>query len=219
MAQLLCPFVDDTVAEATAIAENLRRNGFPFPIQPVMPDTTTDKTLAFMLAAKPRVAIVDYFMTARPRVKTEQLAVQLIRKGIPTVLVTKDRGIVDEGPRVIQRISIPVYHKRSLISSGSNSIGAFIESLGITGEPVQAPDTESFARLSTLQDRRLLGTLTRDEGAELELLMARVRLAEREEVGRLEAAGLQNDTDFSKLLETLQGVRKNIDDELKRHKK
>ena len=209
----LCPFVDDTVEEASAIAAQLRGNGFPFEIQPVMPDMTTDKTLQFIKAAKPKAAIVDYVLFGRPHVKTDQLAMQLIRAGVPAVLVTKDRDIADEGERQIQGVTVPIYFKRALKDAAT--FARFCESLhaGVAAPIVPGPD--EFARLSALQDKAFLGALAPEEATEAELLMARLRLVEREELGHLEAAQVGIDKSFSALLENMKRLREDIDKELR----
>ena len=212
----LCPFVDDVVKEAEAIAYQLRQQGFPYEIQPAMPDITNDKTLHFIMATRPKAVILDFYMSARPHVKSDRLAAQLIHSGIPTVLVTKDRSISDEGSRTIRGISVPIYSKRSLISDHS-TLARFTASLGILQSPPVASTSEDFGmRLSKLQDKAFIKALSSKEKKELKLLMARLQLIEREEVGQVEAAQGNIDANFSKLLETIKSLREEIDRELNR---
>ena len=126
----LCPFVDDVLDEAAALANQLRRQGVPFAICPVMPRSTTLETYRLITAASPKAVMIDYYLNARPGTKCEDLASRLLHRRIPTVVVTKDRNVVDNGPNSVTAGKvIPVYLKHQLIND-SSYVAQLVSNLG-----------------------------------------------------------------------------------------
>ena len=114
--QNFCPLIDDVPDEAMAMSQELVRRGFPFAVRPVLPAQTTKETFERVKKAYPSAAIIDFCLLERPRIDVQSLGARLARQNIPTVFVTKDRNIVDEGPRIVSGLNIPVYHKQRLIA-------------------------------------------------------------------------------------------------------
>jgi hypothetical protein len=200
--QNFCPLIDDVPDEAAAISKQLRDQGFPFVIRPVVPARTTTETYERIKRAYPSAAIIDYCLLDRPRINVEILGARLVRQNIPTVFVTKDRNVVDEGPRVVGDLNIPVFLKQQLIVD-RNYFGQCIRQLGWRAQGQPHPDVNFRERLAELQDRKLLRALTRSERDELRVLMARAELEEEEEADRIKKSesGLRAEVeDIAKLI-------------------
>lgn len=210
--QQFCPFVDDILDEANAVAGQLKRKGFPFLLKPVLPARTTNETYALLTNAHPTAAMLDFCLLEKPKVNVPELAVRLHRHNIPTVLVTKDRSIVDEGDKRARGLTIPIYLKQRLIADDAY-LQSCINRLGGAPNPNPPPNDNLIARLSELQDKELLRGLTTAEKAELKTLLARLRLEEREEleaVGKSEAVLKR---DFGSLISEIRAITR----ELRKH--
>src|ERR1017187_7492741 len=128
----LCPLVDDVADEARSLANHLGRYGVPFNVSPVMPARTTNETYRLITAAKPTAALVDFYLTARPNTKSEELACRLLNHGIHTAIVTKDRNVADRVSIPCRGIVIPVFWKQRLIND-ANYVAQLVQNLG--GQP------------------------------------------------------------------------------------
>jgi hypothetical protein len=184
--QTFCSFVDDVPAEASAIIDQLRQRGFPVDLHPVFPAPTTIATYTQITKARPAAAIIDFRLLARPRVEVERLGAKLISHRIPTVFVTKDRNVVDEGPRDVGGIHIPVFHKQKLITEHIY-LRDCIKQLGLQPTPQRSPLVYK-ERLAQLEEKDLLRKLKANERNELEALRALAKLDETAEAERIQTA-------------------------------
>jgi hypothetical protein len=182
--QNFCPLIDDVPDEAMAMSQQLRERGFPFAIRPIVPAQTTTATYERVRKACPSAAIIDFCLQDRPRIDVESLGARLVKQKIPTVFVTKDRNIVDDGPRIVSGLNIPVFHKQRLIGD-QNYFMECIHQLGWDAPAQVAPQPHFRERLAELEDKQLLKSLTRPEREELRILIARTELEEEEEADRV----------------------------------
>lgn len=203
----LCPLVDDVVDEAQSLANLLRRYGFPFEVSPVMPARTTQETYRLITAAKPCAAMVDFYLSARPSTKSEELACKLLHHGVRTVVVTKDRNVADRVSIPRRGLVIPVYWKQRLINDQAY-VAQMVQSLG--GQAVAAEQVDYTEKLYTLQEKAMRGTISKEEKEELRTLLARLRLDETEEAARIEAA----QTSVQQSVDSLIGLVRNVTTEL-----
>ena len=203
----LCPLVDDVVDEARSLANQLCRYGVPFEVSPMMPARTTQETYRLITAAKPRAAMVDFYLLARPNTKSDELAYRLLNHGVRTVVVTKDRNVADRTPIPCRGLVIPVYWKQRLISDQAY-VAQMVQSLG--GQAVAANEVDYTEKLYTLQEKTMRGTISKEEKEELRTLLARLRLAETEEAARIEAA----QTGVQESVDSLIGLVRNVTTEL-----
>ena len=210
----LCPFVDDSTDEAIALANHLQRNGVPFLIRPVAPAKTTLETYRLVTAARPSAVIVDYYLTAQVRTHSEDLACRFLDRGLPAVILTKDRDVADQGTVQCKGHRVPVYFKHQLISGGPH-VGKLIADLG--GQSLQQQPFDDSDRLYELQEKELNRSLTQQEKAELKILLSRVRLAETEEAVRIENAQIGVQKGVEDLIQLIRGVTTDLDKELTRH--
>lgn len=208
----LCPLVDDVVDEARSLANQLCRYGMPFDVSPVMPARTTKETYRLVTAAKPRAAMVDFYLTARPSTKSVELACKLLNDGVRTVVVTKDRNVADRVSIRHRGLVIPVYWKQRLVNDQAY-VAQLVQSLG--GQAVASEDVDYTERLHALQEKSMRGTTSRKEKEELRTLLARLRLEETEEAARIEAAqtGVQQSVDS--LLGLVRSVTTELNKELR----
>jgi hypothetical protein len=204
-----CPLVDDILDEANAVTGQLKSKGFPFLLTPVLPARTTNETYTLLSNARPAAAMLDFRLLEKPKVNVQELAFKLLRHHIPTVFVTKDRNIVDEGDRRVHGVRIPVYHKQRLISDGAY-LQSCIAHLG--GAPTQTVPTagDLDARISDLQDKAFLRGLTAAEKAELRTLLARLRLEEREELEAVEKSEVALKHNFNSLISEIRGITRDL---------
>jgi len=208
----LCAFVDDSVDEANALANQLKRKGVPFDIRPVYPARTTSLTYYLITNAKPCAAMVDYCLTASPGTKSEDLARRLLDHGLPTVIVTKDRDIADRGNIRCNGQVIPVYSKQRLIGDTAY-VAQFIQSLG--GSSKHAEETDYTERLHVLQERAFRSVLSQRERGELRTLTARLELEESVEAARIEKAQSSMKQNVDSLIETIRELTADLNNELK----
>jgi hypothetical protein len=210
----LCPLVDDVVDEARSLANQLCRYGMPFDVSPVMPARTTQETYRLITAAKPRAAMVDFYLTARPSTKSVELAYKLLNDGVRTVVVTKDRNVADRVSIPHRGLVIPVYWKHRLINDRAY-VAQLVQNLGGQAEAVAADEVDYTEILYTLQEKAMRGTISKEEKEELRTLLARLRLEETEEAARIEAAqtGVQESVDS--LIGLVRNVTTELNNELK----
>jgi hypothetical protein len=164
------------------------------------------------MGAKPSAAMIDYSLTARPGTKSEDLACQLVNHGIPTVLITKDRDVVDRVRIICHGNTIPIYFKRRLISD-SDYVQQLIQNLG--GSPSAEEEIHFTERLHLLQEKELQKTLSRTERRELRTLLARLRLEETEEASRIELAQSRIEQDVDSLIAVIRELTNQLTNELK----
>ena len=181
----LCAFVDDSVDEANALANQLRKNGVPFDICTVRPAGTTTMTYRLITAAKPRAALVDYCLTSSPGTNSEDLAFRLLVHGVPTVVVTKDRDVADRVTISRAGRVVSVFFKHRLVNDTAY-VAQLVQNLG--GQMVIEQETDYAERLQLLQEKALHSSLSMRERNELNTLLARLRLEETEEAARIEKA-------------------------------
>jgi hypothetical protein len=211
----LCPFLDDRIDEAQEICRELKQNSFPLDIRPIFPASSTRETFNIITSAKPSAAMIDYRLNGEPRVKSEDLAFRLVKAGIPTVIVTMDRDIADAGNLLIRNELIPVFWKRSLISDIAY-MNTCIQKLGVAVPVTTVPLTSEeldYDRLSVLQDKSLLGRLTADEKRELDLYLARLRLDDLKEIGKIKKTELKVDDEFNKLISSIKQLTDDLNNE------
>jgi hypothetical protein len=208
----LCPLVDDVLDEADSLAKQLCRQGVPFEVRPVMPAPTTRETYRLIASAKPFAAMVDYYLTARPGTKSIELARQLLDHGVHTVVVTKDRNIVDRKSISCGGHVIPVYFKQRLVSDQAY-LAQLVQNLGGQAVPVEQGDYTE--KLYALQEKALRGTISAKEKRELRILLARLRLEENEEAARIEQAQTGIKRGVDSLIDLIRDVTSDLDDELK----
>ena len=156
--------------------------------------------------------MLDFRLLEKPLVNVPELAVRLLRHNIPTVFVTKDRNIVDEGDRFVRGLTIPVYHKQRLIADDTY-LRSCINRLGGVPNQNAPPTDELTARISHLQDKELLRGLTAMEKGELKTLLARLRL---DELVELEAIA-NSETTLRRGFDSIISEIKAITRDLKRH--
>jgi hypothetical protein len=204
----LCPLVDDVVEEAQSLANQLCRYGVPFDVSPVMPARTTQETYRLITAAKPCAAMVDFYLSARPNTKSEELACKLLNHGVRTVVVTKDRNVADRVSISCRGLVIPVYWKHRLIND-QGYVAQMVQSLG--GQAVAAEEVDYTEKLYMLQEKAMRGTISKVEKEELRTLLARLRLAETGEAASIEAA----QTGVQESVDSLIGLVRNVTTELK----
>lgn len=207
----LCPLVDDVVDEARSLANQLSRFGVPFEVSPVMPARTTQETYRMVTAAKPRAAMIDFYLSARPNTKSEELACKLSKHGVRTVVVTKDRNVADRVSIPCRGLVIPVYWKHRLINDQAY-VAQMVQSLG--GRVMAAEAADYTEKLYALQEKAMRGTISKEEKEELRTLLARLRLEETEEAARIEAAqaGVQESVDS--LIALVRNVTTELSNEL-----
>ena len=208
----LCPLVDDVVDEARSLANQLCRYGVPFEVSPMMPARTTQETYRLITAAKPRAAMVDFYLLARPNTKSEELAYRLLHHGVHTVVVTKDRNVADRASIPCRDLVIPVFWKKRLIS-GQAYVAQMVQSLG--GQVGAADEGDYTEKLYALQEKVMRGNISKEEKVELRTLLARLRLEETEEAARIEVAqtGVQESVDS--LIGLVRSVTTELNDELR----
>ncbi len=206
--QSFCSFVDDVPEEASAIIERLRLSGFPMAIQTVFPARTTAAAYSLIKRARPSAAIIDFRLSATPNVDSECLGGRLMRAQIPTVFVTKDRNVIDEGPRGIAGFSIPIYHKQRLITE-SAYMQRCVKDLGLQiGSPAYQADYR--VRLRELEEEDLLGKLTSTDQSELAALRARIKLEDIEELERIDKAQKSVEVTLTTMLDLIREVTRNL---------
>jgi hypothetical protein len=203
----LCPLVDDVVDEAQSLANHLRRYGVPFEVSPVMPARTTQETYRLITAAKPHAAMVDFYLSARPRTKSEELVCKFLNDGVPTVVVTKDRNVADRALIPCQGFVIPVYWKQRLINDQAY-VAQMVQSLG--GQAVVDEAVNYTERLYALEEKSMRGHISKGEKDELRTLLARLSLEETREAVRIEAA----QSDVQESVDSLIGLVRNVTAEL-----
>ena len=207
----LCAFVDDSVDEANALANQLRRNGVPFDILPVSPAGTTTMTYRLIKAAKPRAALVDYCLTSSPGTNSEELAFRLLGYGVPTVVVTKDRDVADRVTISRAGRVVPVFFKHRLINDTAY-VGQLVQDLG--GQMAVWEETDYAERLHLLQAKDMHSSLSKTEKDELRTLMARLRLEETEEVARIDKAQATMQANLDSLIDLVRELTTELKDEL-----
>lgn len=203
----LCPLVDDVVDEARSLANQLGRFGVPFEVSPVMPARTTQETYRLVTAAKPCAAMIDFYLSARPSAKSEELACKLLNHGVRTVVVTKDRNVADRVSIPCRGLVIPVYWKQRLINDQAY-VAQMVQSLG--GRVIAAEEPDYTEKLYALQEKAMRGTISKKEKEELRTFLARLRLEETEEAARIEAA----QADVQESVDSLIGLVRNVTSEL-----
>ncbi len=156
----LCPLVDDVVDEARSLANQLCRYGVPFEVSPMMPARTTQETYRLITAAKPRAAMVDFYLLARPNTKSEELAYRLLHHGVHTVVVTKDRNVADRASIPCRDLVIPVFWKKRLISDQAY-VAQMVQSLG--GQVGAADEGDYTEKLYALQEKVMRGNISKEE--------------------------------------------------------
>lgn len=208
----LCPFVDDSLDEAASLGIQLRKHGFPFEIRPLMPARTTSETYKLIVDAKPQAAIIDYYLTARPGTKSEELAGMLSGHGVVTVVVTKDRDVADRETIPYKECAIPVYYKHRLI----NDV-AYIEKFldNFKGQPAVTAEMDYYQQLYLLQEKKVRGTLSRAEQNELHTLIGRIRLEETHETVRLEQVQAKAQEDINSLVDLIKQLTAEFKEEIK----
>jgi hypothetical protein len=207
----LCTFVDDSVDEATALANQLRKNGVPFDICTVSPASTTLATYRLITAAAPRAAMVDYCLTSSPGTNSEDLASRLLKSGVPTVVVTKDRDVADCVTILCAGRVVPVFSKHRLINDMAY-VGQLVQNLG--GQLVMKEETDYTERLHLLQAKELHSALSRKEREELRTLLARLRLEESEEASCIEKAQATMQANLDSLIELVRELTTELNDDL-----
>lgn len=208
----LCPFVDDVVDEARAVANQLRLAGVPFDIRPMPPARTTAATYRLITAARPRAVLVDYYLTGRQNTDSQDLASRLLDHRVPTVILTKDRDVADQGTIRCNGYSVPVFYKRRLISD-KPYVASLIQKLG--GALPADGEADPNVRLASLQDKQLRGDISRGERSELHILLARLRLEETEEADRIERAQTGIRERVGSLVTLIREVTHELDDEMR----
>lgn len=207
----LCTFVDDSVDEATALANQLRKNGVPFDICTVSPASTTLATYRLITAAAPRAAMVDYCLTSSPGTNSEDLASRLLKSGVPTVVVTKDRDVADCVTILCAGRAVPVFSKHRLINDTAY-VGQLVQNLG--GQMVIGEETDYTERLQLLQEKVLHMSLSIQERNELNTLLARLRLEETEEAARIEKAQAAMQGNVDSLIGMIRQLTTDLHEEL-----
>lgn len=207
----LCPLVDDVVDEARSLANQLGRYGVPFEISPVMPASTTEGTYRLLQAAKPRAAMIDYYLSARPNTNSEELACKLLSRGVRTIVVTKDRNIADRNSIACHGFVIPVYWKQRLINDHAY-VAEMVQTLG--GDMVAEEEAHYTEKLYTLQEKLMRGNISKAEKKQLQLLLARLRLEETEEVEHIKAAQKKMQASVGSLINLVRNVTTDLNKEL-----
>jgi hypothetical protein len=202
-----CPLIDDVLDEAKPLASELKRQGFPFLLQPVLPSRTTAETFQRVLSTQPKAVLIDFTLLGRPLVKVETLGANLVRRNVRAAFVTKDRNIVDEGPRQINGLTIPVFQKQRLISDAVY-LEQCVEYLG--GRLSATVNDNLEERLSFLQEKRLLSRLTQRERGELKALLARVELEDGEELDRIKGSESQINDEINKTLALVSEITRKL---------
>jgi hypothetical protein len=193
----LCPFVDDTIDEAISLTKQLQNRGVPFDLSPMSPAGTTLATRRLIIAAKPNAVIIDYNLSGTPDTKSDDLAFQLIGRGVPTVIVTKDRDIADRTRIEKSGHIIPIFFKQRLIRD-VEYVAELIRNLG--GDNVIEKEIDSIERLNILQEKSLLHSLSNDEKKELQILLARLELEETIESAQIDQAQSNTQKDVDSLI-------------------
>jgi hypothetical protein len=174
-----------------------------------MPARTTNETYKLLTNAHPAAAMLDFRLLEKPLVNVPELAVKLLRHNIPTVFVTKDRNIVDEGDRSVRGLTIPVYHKQRLIADDTY-LRSCINRLGGVPNQNAPPKDDLSTRISELQDKELLRGLTPAEKAELKTLLARLRLEERVEFEAIAKSETSLTRDFASILSEIKAITRDL---------
>jgi hypothetical protein len=202
-----CSYVDDVPAEASAIIHRFRTGGFPLDIQSIFPTISTASLYAQICRAHPSAAIIDFKLSGAPRVNSEVLGMKLKRHAIPTVFITKDRNVVDEGPRCFSGFNIPVFHKQRLITE-PNYLRECVLELGLGNQQAQSADYGE--RLTQLEELDLIGKLTSTDRKELAALRARAELEDAEESARVNLAHKTVEADLNSLMRLIRKVTKDL---------
>ncbi len=209
----LCILVDDNATEALSIAAALSQQGFPFQVKPLSPVGGVNNTWQLVQRQRPQAVMVDVTLDTNPPVDSDRLAQHLVRRGIRTVFVTKDRDIVDLGDRVLNGVRLPVYFKRSLYTDRT-TMESCVARLG--GTPLLQSQVDYKERLGALKDKRFLGDLNRLELNELRELERKALAEEREEVRRARQRGTVADEHFTQLVALIRDITKSLESERRR---
>jgi len=207
----LCPLVDDVVDEARSLANQLGRYGVPFEISPVMPASTTHGTYRLIQAAKPRAAMIDYYLSARPNTNSEELACKLLSRGVRTIVVTKDRNIADRTSIACHGFIIPVYWKQRLINDHAY-VAEMVQTLG--GVIVAEDEVHYTEKLYALQEKAMRGNISKEEKKQLQFFLARLRLEETEEASHIESAQKKMQESVDSLIGLVRNATTELNKEL-----
>jgi hypothetical protein len=156
--------------------------------------------------------MVDYYLSACPGTKSEDLARRLANRGWPTVFLTKDRDVADRQRIPCDGRIIPVFYKHRLISDIS-----YVEQMvqGLGGQAKAEGVADYTERLDFLQHKALSHSLSKKERDELETLLARLSLDESEESARIERAQVCVQEKVDSLIDLIQQVSAGLNDELR----
>lgn len=206
-----CPYVDDSIEEAIALANQLSKIGISFEIRPIRPAGNTIVTARSIISAKPEAAMVDYYLKATPECDSGELVHRLLDDGIRTVFVTKDRDAADQGSINYRGLIIPIYSKNRLLKEQDYK-AKMIQNL--RQEYRGGGDANWRDRAAYLEEKEMLKTLSKTEKDELVVLLSRLQLEEAEEAALIAEAQSVTRQEFNSFIESIRQLTADLNKEI-----